>query len=66
MPPHPKRKLSQGRRNRRRSHLALSALHLVPCPQCHTPRLPHTVCPYCGSYKGTQVVETEKEKTETA
>ena len=25
------------------------------CPQCHSPRLPHRVCPVCGSYKGREV-----------
>jgi ribosomal protein L32 len=25
-------------------------------------RLPHTVCPNCGHYKGREVIEIEKEK----
>jgi len=25
-------------------------------------RLPHTVCPNCGHYKGREVIEVEKEK----
>jgi large subunit ribosomal protein L32 len=58
----PKRKTSKGRRDRRRSHLALPANQLVPCPQCHELRLPHHVCPSCGSYKGTEVIEI-KTKT---
>lgn len=55
----PKRKTSKGRRDRRRSHLALHANQLVPCPQCHELRLPHHVCPHCGSYNGTEVIEVE-------
>jgi large subunit ribosomal protein L32 len=60
----PKRKISKGRRDRRRSHLALKKLRLVPCPQCRELRLPHHVCPSCGSYKGVQVVEVESKKKE--
>ncbi len=60
----PKRKISKGRRDRRRSHLALTKARLVLCPQCREPRLPHHVCPSCGSYKGVQVVEVESKKKE--
>lgn len=62
MPPLPKRKLSKGRRDRRRSHLALSKPNLVPCPQCHALRLPHHVCPACGNYKGQEVVKIAEKK----
>ncbi|MFQ6057867.1 MAG: 50S ribosomal protein L32 [Anaerolineae bacterium] len=62
MSPLPKRRLSKGRRNRRRSHHSLSVAHLVPCPQCHALRRPHEVCPSCGSYKGVEVVEVKVKK----
>ena len=26
------------------------------CPQCHSPRRPHRVCPVCGTYAGREVV----------
>lgn len=55
----PKRKIQQGRRNRRRSHMALKPRQLVLCPQCKEPHMPHHVCPNCGSYNGVQVVEIE-------
>lgn len=57
----PKRKISKGRRDRRRSHLALKTTHLVPCPQCHELRLPHHVCPHCGSYKGSEIIEIKSK-----
>ncbi len=60
----PKRKTSKGRRDRRRSHLALKRLNLVPCPQCHELRRPHHVCPACGSYKGVEVVEIKTKTKE--
>ena len=60
----PKRKISKGRRDRRRSHLALKRANLVPCPQCHELRLPHHVCPSCGSYKGAEVIEIKTKQKE--
>jgi large subunit ribosomal protein L32 len=58
----PKRKIQQGRRNRRRSHLALKPRQLVACAQCHEPHMPHHVCPNCGTYNGVEVIEV-KEKS---
>jgi len=58
----PKRKVSKGRRNRRRSHHALKRPNLVACPQCHEPMLPHHVCPSCGTYQGVKVIEVEEKK----
>jgi large subunit ribosomal protein L32 len=42
----------------------LEARNLVACSNCGEMRLPHTVCPNCGHYKGREVVaqETEKKK----
>lgn len=56
MTPLPKRKLSKGRRDRRRAHDALGVPALGVCGNCRQPVLPHRVCPYCGFYKGRQVV----------
>lgn len=61
MTPLPKRKLSKGRRDRRRSQDALKAKNLVVCSNCGEMRLPHTVCPGCGFYKGREVITIEKE-----
>lgn len=62
MPPHPKRKHSKGRRDRRRSHDALAAQTLVACSNCGEAHISHTVCPSCGHYDGREVIEVEKEK----
>lgn len=62
MTPHPKRKHSKGRRDRRRAHDALLGHNLVACSNCGSMRLPHTVCPNCGHYQGREVVEIKKEK----
>jgi large subunit ribosomal protein L32 len=62
MVPQPKRKLSKGRRDRRRAQDALQAINLVQCSNCGEMRLPHTVCPHCGHYQGREIVSMEKEQ----
>jgi len=57
----PKKRISRGRRNRRRAHDGLKALNLTPCAQCHELRLPHRVCPFCGYYRGVEVIEAKAE-----
>jgi large subunit ribosomal protein L32 len=61
----PKKRQSSARRDRRRSHDAIAAPRLNECPQCHSPRLPHRVCPTCGTYKGREVVEFEEPSLDT-
>ncbi len=62
MPPQPKRKISPGRRDRRRAHDALKSPNLVICNNCGELRLPHRVCPNCGHFKGREVIEIKEEK----
>jgi ribosomal protein L32 len=62
MVPLPKKKLSKGRRDRRRAHDALTSINLVQCSNCGEMRLPHTVCPSCGHYQGREVIAVEKEE----
>jgi len=57
--PVPKRKTSRVVRDSRRAHDALTPAARSICPQCHQPKLPHTVCPSCGYYKGKEIVETD-------
>ena len=59
MTPLPKRKISPGRRDRRRAHDALKARNVVICPNCGEPRLPHRVCSNCGHYQGREVIDVE-------
>ena len=58
----PKRKLSKARQGKRRSHLEMAIPALDLCPQCHSPKLSHRVCPTCGTYAGRQVVEIKGPK----
>lgn len=34
----------------------------IECPKCHSPKLPHRVCPNCGMYKDRLVVAPKEEK----
>jgi large subunit ribosomal protein L32 len=56
----PKRKTSRSRKGKRRSHNALQKPNLSICPQCTEPKLPHRICPQCGTYRG-KVFTEEKD-----
>ena len=62
MGPLPKRKVSKGRRNRRRAHDAIGVPKLVECGNCHEKMMPHRVCPHCGYYRGKAVLELNAEE----
>ncbi len=34
------------------------------CPSCGEPKLPHRMCPHCGTYNGREIIVDEKEKKE--
>jgi large subunit ribosomal protein L32 len=55
----PKQKQSHARTSQRRSQHKLQATGYNLCPQCHSPRLPHRVCPVCGHYRGREVISPE-------
>lgn len=57
----PKRRQSNSRTGRRRSHDALKPMQLQYCPQCSTAIPSHVVCPTCGHYMGREVVKQEEE-----
>jgi len=51
-----KRKASSAVRTKR-AHLALKKVSLNKCSKCGKPKLPHTVCTFCGTYRGRQVLK---------
>lgn len=55
----PKQKQSHARTSKRRSTHKVKSAGYNACPQCHSPRLPHRVCPTCGSYKGQEVLAAD-------
>lgn len=59
----PKKKLSRTRTGKRRSHLALKKTNLGKCSKCDEQKMPHRVCPTCGTYNGDEVIDfTKKDK----
>ncbi len=58
--PNPVKRHSKTRRNMRRAHDFLTPNSVSVCPQCSAPKLPHRVCPNCGTYKGREVIPAEK------
>lgn len=59
MGPLPKRKISKGRRDRRRAHDSVKPPALVVCSNCGEKHLPHRVCGNCGHYDGREVLEVQ-------
>ena len=55
----PKKRTSSQRRDKRRATHRVRPPRLNRCPQCNSPRLPHRVCPTCGTYAGREVIEHE-------
>ena len=53
----PKNRHTKSRRDRKRSHLKLTASASQHCTKCSALVLPHTVCETCGSYKGREVID---------
>jgi large subunit ribosomal protein L32 len=58
--PNPVKRHSKTRRNQRRANDFLKAPSMSLCPQCNEPKLPHRVCPTCGTYKGREYKKAEK------
>jgi large subunit ribosomal protein L32 len=52
----PKKRTSRTRRDKRRATHGVSPPRPNQCPRCHSPRLPHRVCPVCGTYAGREVI----------
>ncbi len=53
----PKRQHSKTRGRKRRTHWKIQTACLSHCSNCSKPILSHRVCPFCGFYKGKQVVD---------
>ena len=52
----PKKKMSRSRTRRRKAAWRVTRAHTTRCPQCDSPKLPHRVCPECGTYKGREAI----------
>jgi len=58
----PKKKKTHSKTHKGRAHLALKKKTLTKCPKCGEMRLPHTVCEFCGTYKGKEVIKPKTSK----
>ncbi len=64
MPQEPKKRHSRQRQGKRRQAIKLAILKTVKCKNCGKDIKAHSVCKYCGFYKGKEVIKTEKLKVE--
>ena len=53
----PRNRLSNARKNSKRSHHAKKPKSFSACPKCEALRMPHTICQSCGSYGDRVSVE---------
>lgn len=65
----PKNRHTKSRRDRKRSHLKLTAAVSIRCEKCGKAVMPHVVCENCGTYKGREMIDvlaklTKKERKE--
>ncbi|OGW92063.1 MAG: 50S ribosomal protein L32 [Omnitrophica bacterium RIFCSPHIGHO2_02_FULL_63_14] len=61
--PNPKRRHSNTRTRKRRTHDKMAVLTTSSCKQCGNPTPPHRVCSKCGYYGGRPVLQIKlKEK----
>lgn len=57
----PRNRLSNARKNIRRSHDAKKSRQLVSCTNCKHAFIPHTICSSCGFYNGKAIVTVKKD-----
>lgn len=50
--PVPRRRHSKSRRDKARTHKKLHAKSANNCKNCGEVKLPHRICPKCGTYRG--------------
>jgi len=58
----PKRRISTHRQGKRRAAQKLIPPALIKCSHCEKSIIPHQVCPYCGFYKGEEIVKNPRLK----
>lgn len=59
----PKKKTSRSRQRKRRSQDRIYLPSLDYCPQCHSLKLAHHVCPTCGKYRERQETEVKSKRS---
>ena len=59
--PNPKRRHSNQRTRKRRTHDKLDMPAASVCPNCQATKQSHYVCPTCGYYKGKPVISIKQK-----
>ena len=57
----PRNRLSNARKNSKRSHHAKKPKSFAACSKCAAACLPHTICQSCGSYGDRVILNVEKQ-----
>lgn len=57
----PRNRMSNARKNARRSHHAKKPKSASTCSNCKVLKMPHTICPSCGFYANREVVTVKSE-----
>ena len=57
---HPKRRQSNMRTAKRRTHDKAATPTLAKCSNCGSWHVSHTICPECGYYRGQLAIEQEE------
>ena len=55
----PRNRLSNARKNSKRSHHAKTPKQMTKCTNCGNKKLPHTICSDCGFYAGRSIFTVE-------
>jgi large subunit ribosomal protein L32 len=53
----PRNRLSNSRKNTKRSHHAKKPIQMAKCRNCGSACLPHVICANCGAYGKRMVIE---------
>ncbi len=61
--PNPKRRHSNSRTGKRRSHDHIDLVPLVACSHCQTLKPVHRVCPSCGYYRDRLLLPPRVKKS---
>lgn len=58
----PRNRLSNSKKNMRRSHHGIKLQKMATCSNCGEKKASHAVCLSCGHYNGRQVLDVKVEE----